>query len=277
MIDIVKFDPMNVQNMLRVLRPFFVYDQGIADWADQYAMGHIDHYQHMIRHIKSIYDLKNIKHLLDIGGVPGHIPTMLKYIGFDIDVVDIRPERSKTLFDSMKIKYYTVDVERETLPFSDNTYDLVIFSEIIEHLRNTPFKALGEVYRVLKPGGICLLSTPQITMLMRWRFLLRHDYQGDIVGEYEKMDTLGHMGHMRLYSKNEIGRILKYLDFNILQIEPGGKLAGNKGDVAAGLFRWFTPHKMRAQIYAWAEKQSKAEDITSANPAMRCFSQDQKR
>lgn len=45
------------------------------------------------------------------------------------------------------------------LPFADNTFDIVFSSEVIEH---TPFPliAAAELYRVLKPGGHMILSTP---------------------------------------------------------------------------------------------------------------------
>lgn len=38
-------------------------------------------------------------------------------------------------------------------------YDFILFSEIIEHLGN-PLMALEECYKLLRPGGLCLVSTP---------------------------------------------------------------------------------------------------------------------
>ena len=45
------------------------------------------------------------------------------------------------------------------LPFKDESLDLVIASEILEHL-NTPETASREIWRVLKPGGRAIVSTP---------------------------------------------------------------------------------------------------------------------
>jgi malonyl-CoA O-methyltransferase len=45
------------------------------------------------------------------------------------------------------------------IPFADNTFDYVVSSEVIEHTPE-PYKALHEIYRVLKPGGKMVLSTP---------------------------------------------------------------------------------------------------------------------
>lgn len=45
------------------------------------------------------------------------------------------------------------------LPFPDNSFDFVVSSEVIEHTPR-PYDAIPELYRVLKPGGILVLTTP---------------------------------------------------------------------------------------------------------------------
>ena len=65
--------------------------------------------------------------------------------------------------------YYTMDVCREykptyvgditSMPFDDNTYDLLICTQTLEHVWDTR-KALAECYRVLKPGGRLLVDMP---------------------------------------------------------------------------------------------------------------------
>ncbi|MDP7069639.1 MAG: class I SAM-dependent methyltransferase, partial [Candidatus Peribacteraceae bacterium] len=41
---------------------------------------------------------------------------------------------------------------------TDNSYDIVLCAEVLEHL-HTPEKAIAEMKRVLKPGGLLLMST----------------------------------------------------------------------------------------------------------------------
>ncbi|MFC1907532.1 methyltransferase domain-containing protein [Chloroflexota bacterium] len=63
------------------------------------------------------------------------------------------------------IKAYELDIDKEDLPFEDNSFDAIFCGEVIEHLFD-PDNLLDEVYRVLKPGGFCIITTPN---LAGWR------------------------------------------------------------------------------------------------------------
>lgn len=54
---------------------------------------------------------------------------------------------------------HKVDIQR--LPFSDETYDLVFASHVLEHIQDDN-KALAEIRRILKPNGIAILPVPLI-------------------------------------------------------------------------------------------------------------------
>lgn len=53
----------------------------------------------------------------------------------------------------------TIQGDLQCLPFQDEVFDLIICSEVIEHVR-FPKKALAELYRILKNRGFLLLTTP---------------------------------------------------------------------------------------------------------------------
>lgn len=60
---------------------------------------------------------------------------------------DIDPERKPdTVGDAHK------------LPFGDASFNYILCTEVLEHL-HTPQQAIGEMYRVLKPGGSLILTT----------------------------------------------------------------------------------------------------------------------
>lgn len=48
----------------------------------------------------------------------------------------------------------------DLIPRNPNTYDYIINTEVLEHVKN-PSKVILELYRVLKPGGILFLTAPQ--------------------------------------------------------------------------------------------------------------------
>src|SRR5262249_48358366 len=61
----------------------------------------------------------------------------------------------------------------ESLPFPEGTFDLVICTQVIEYVPSPP-QVIGEIHRVLVPGGTLLLSAPSIfprdSEFDAWRF-----------------------------------------------------------------------------------------------------------
>jgi SAM-dependent methyltransferase len=54
------------------------------------------------------------------------------------------------------------EVDMRSLPFEDNTFDIIVHSDTLEHIED-PVKALEESWRVLAPGGYTCFTTPIIT------------------------------------------------------------------------------------------------------------------
>ncbi|MAG32827.1 MAG: hypothetical protein CL908_18270 [Deltaproteobacteria bacterium] len=162
--------------------------------------------------------------VLEVGSFPGVMSVVIKQSGYDIHCLDLDPGRMSDLAHKYGLDLERCDIETEDIPFSDDSYDVVVFTEILEHLRIDPLHALRELKRVLKPGGTLILTVPNISPIHRLRFLFGADYQGDIVDEFEKLDRLGHMGHIRVYSALEVQRMLEYAGFEVRKVTPAGRL-----------------------------------------------------
>src|ERR1035438_4086994 len=55
--------------------------------------------------------------------------------------------------------------DADPFPYPDGYFSTILCCELLEHLENDPMHMMSEIYRVLRPGGILLLSTPNIASL----------------------------------------------------------------------------------------------------------------
>lgn len=103
-----------------------------------------------------IGDIKD-KFLLDAGCGTGWFSREAKERGASVVSLDLGID----LLNQVRQKCETINVVGDTLqlPFSKGTFDIVISTEVIEHTID-PKKAINEIYRVLKPGGTVVLTTP---------------------------------------------------------------------------------------------------------------------
>ncbi len=74
-------------------------------------------------------------------------------------------------FQKDRKKSDTVKIPDSRLPFEDSSFDVVVITEVLEHLPYTDI-TLSEINRILKPGGKIVGSVPNATRLRnRLRFL----------------------------------------------------------------------------------------------------------
>jgi SAM-dependent methyltransferase len=98
--------------------------------------------------------------ILDVGC--GSYPYFLAHTSFkEKFAIDQIPLSSNTASE-LKIESFTLDLEIEPhLPFEDNFFEAVTLLAVVEHLDPALMaKLFKEVYRVLKPGGMVILTTP---------------------------------------------------------------------------------------------------------------------
>lgn len=96
------------------------------------------------------HSIKNTS-LLDIGTGNGEISYFLN-TEFVVTSVDIEDQRCSK-------NGYSFLVANETLPFADNSFDIVVSNHVIEHVADQSLH-LSEIARVLKTSGIVYLATP---------------------------------------------------------------------------------------------------------------------
>jgi ubiquinone/menaquinone biosynthesis C-methylase UbiE len=97
--------------------------------------------------------------ILDVGGGTGHLITGLSEDSCKAMIMDIEGKRLPSITrKEPKVCCFCADVECG-FPFKDNAFDVVIASELLEHL-NDPAGFFSECHRILKEGGTLVLTTP---------------------------------------------------------------------------------------------------------------------
>lgn len=131
--------------------------------------------------------------------------------------------------EKLQAKYPTVSFEKAIIPpfsnLKDNTFDTVVSFQVIEHIENDRL-FLEEIYRVLKPGGKAIISTPNINhTLSRNPWHIREYKPGElksICGQiFDIVEAKGIGGNDKVWAYHEANRksVHKIMRFDILDLQ----------------------------------------------------------
>ena len=105
------------------------------------------------------------------------------------------------------------DVLKDSLPFEDNSFDVILFLDVIEHL-SAPKKCLQEIKRVLRKGGYLVITTPNLaTLKNRICALLGRSNHVELKFWY---NSVPFFGHIREYTLKEVKQILVWDGFIVI-------------------------------------------------------------
>ena len=143
-------------------------------------------------------NIGTIRHL-DLGAGNGEL---IKLIGSQLSTKPSACDYTKELMDLDGQVVEICDLNSQKLPYTDNSFDLVTFTEVIEHIENHRY-ILSEITRVLKPGGFVILSTPNILNLksrMRFLFCGFWNLFGPLkIGDRQLESTGGHINPIHYF------------------------------------------------------------------------------
>ncbi len=125
--------------------------------------------------LKAIMDVmpetKGLK-VLDAGCGEGHLIEMLntkfpenKYYGADVTEVALKRARGRCPLADFRLE------DLSDLKFEDKYFDVVIITEVLEHIFDYK-KVITELKRVLKKGGILIITFPNEFLWTAGRFVL---------------------------------------------------------------------------------------------------------
>ena len=131
------------------------------------------------------------------------------------------PEKQfQDLFRNSDVEYHPVDITSENwqvdeivdiqdIPYDDDYFELIYCSHVLEHVPDDR-KALSEIHRVLKPGGIALILVP----INGVAFELPYDEKKTLEDERYNTPELrdkyyGQFDHLRLYGADFRERLIE--------------------------------------------------------------------
>lgn len=184
---------------------------------DRYEQEYFHFHQYRYRYILGkITQLRIAKHarVLDIGCYPLHLFNALQQLDYRVFGISSLHEPIK------KPNIIVINLEKDKLPFTNNFFDLILFSETMEHLVANPLIYLREFKRVLRNGGTLLITTPNAAGLHKLVPILlgRSTYFPLEELFVTKLDDGSlYQRHNREYTRAELAFILSLAGFAIKQ------------------------------------------------------------
>ena len=86
------------------------------------------------------------------------------------------------------------------LPFNDDEFDIILCNHVLEHIPND-IKAMHELYRVLKPGGMAIIQIPQD---LKRETTFEDD---SITNKKERTKIFGQYDHVRIYGRDYFNKL----------------------------------------------------------------------
>jgi teichuronic acid biosynthesis glycosyltransferase TuaH len=154
-----------------------------------------------------IRSLSSVKRVADIGAAYG---TLLLYAikchhpddSLAIDAIGLM---SPVLVARYNITYLNRDIERSTLE-GVGKYDLLIFTETLEHLNFDPVQTLSKLREMLSPNGHIILTTPDA---VEWGRVTTYYPRLDAIPQYTGQASEWIDGHVWQYTRKEVEIVIR--------------------------------------------------------------------
>lgn len=148
------------------------------------------------------------KKVLDIGCGVGTVDFYLESRAKSVTGIDISKKGIVTARESLKIMKLEKNIIFKQMEFPKNApaskFDLIICSEVLEHLKNDK-KAVSRIYNLLNKNGIVIASSPSQNAPL---------YKLGLLKGFDKK-----VGHIRRYTVNSFANLFRKSGFGIIEIK----------------------------------------------------------
>lgn len=169
-----------------------------------------DFYNHHLKKyelVREVIRKTDPKSILDIGVGTGIFYSLLSdFEDRDVSGIEIVPEFIPIL-KARGVKAQLCNIEKEKIPYADESFDLIICDSILEHTLK-PKHLLTEMFRVLRPGGSFIVVVPNaISIIRRWHYLRGRNIFEPLIDNLYSRDYLSRCAVF--YSESELRFVLE--------------------------------------------------------------------
>lgn len=162
--------------------------------------------------------------VIELGSAPGDQIAALARLGYKATSVDLGASadawgsgeqgRFRRLLEEAEVEHVVWDLENVPYPLPDASFDAVLMTEVFEHLRDYPVRALTEVHRILRPNGRLYFTTPNAAYLLnRLRLLTGRTVHTPLA---DWIHGVPHARHAREYTFQEIDELMRHADLTVI-------------------------------------------------------------
>lgn len=222
-----------------------------------------------------IIENREKKKVLDIGCAEGKLATLLAKNGHDVTAVDISQghvESVRKRSQGLALKAFCCDIEEDNGPLDGETFDVIFFMDVIEHLRN-PTKALSNIRNLMDENSILIINTPNVVTPSRLTEYLIHPRK--LINYYEPRN-LNDL-HLQTYDYFTMEKTLNFVGLKVQRVIPNlmtfpymrWKIAKKAGKALSKGFPYFSdyvlveciktdPIDVEKQLEYWKSRNIKA-------------------
>lgn len=156
------------------------------------------------------------RRLLDVGCWNGDFLSRVREAGlfaelYGVDLISASVDRAAARGFHAQV----TDLNSETLPFHDGHFDAVTMLAVLEHVFD-PYAMIGEIHRVLAPGGILAIAVPNVASFSNRLRIIRGRLP------VTSPDPGWDGGHLHYFTRYDFDRFLAGAGFTILQRKTSG-------------------------------------------------------
>jgi len=151
--------------------------------------------------------------VVDVGAGAGAFSQRLHDLGYSVTALDVDPDK----WAANDIAFQKLNIDLGIAGSLNRLFDAACCLEVIEHVEN-PWNLLREIHSILKPGGVLILSTPNITSFLSRILFLRNG----TFHQFEEGDLS--YGHINPISAFELQHAAVQTGWVVKEVREGGYL-----------------------------------------------------